>query len=430
MSDEKVELPQGTLDLLILNAGAGAAARLGHRRAPAADFIGCAAGAAGIALPGAPSPRAARLDQGALGRVGEQSPREVLRADRGRAEAAGDRDEDLASAGRGGRASPRHGIGVRGRGQGMLERSSHPPARAFQPRRCRGRARRRTSLPLGAAGREARGRRPERRRGPATGAADVRRPRGLKDACRDARGVRLIDHTMQDLRYAVRVLRASPAFTAVALLSLALGIGATTAVFTVLDAVVMRPLAVTDPHSLVVVRAMLRNERFVLFNPVYEALRSRQRALTDMAAVSDAPFLPVSLRPSQPPVYLRGTFVSGSYFSLLGVQPAIGRGLTGTDDQPGASCAAVISHRLWRSRMAPARRRRWVACCAPAARRARSSAWRRRHSKATKAATRLTSGCRCARFTSSCSTITAWRFSPASSGVCGLTRRARRRSHR
>jgi predicted permease len=170
---------------------------------------------------------------------------------------------------------------------------------------------------------------------------------GITEACRDARGVNLIDHTVQDLRYALRVLRASPAFTTVALLSLALGIGATTAVFTVLDAVVMRPLAVTDPERLVVVRALLRNERFVLFNPVYEALRSRQRVLTDVAAMSDEPFLPVSLRATEPPAYLQGSFVSGSYFSVLGVQPAIGRAFTDADDQPGASCAAIISHRLW-----------------------------------------------------------------------------------
>ncbi len=170
---------------------------------------------------------------------------------------------------------------------------------------------------------------------------------GIREACRDARGLNLIDHTIQDLRYAVRVLRASPAFTAVALLSLALGIGATTAVFTVLDAVVMRPLAVSEPYRLVIVRALLKNERFVLFNPVYDALRSRQRALTDIAAVSDAAFLPVSLHPPEPPSYLQGSFVSGSYFSVLALRPAIGRSLTDADDTPGAGCATVISHRLW-----------------------------------------------------------------------------------
>jgi predicted permease len=170
---------------------------------------------------------------------------------------------------------------------------------------------------------------------------------GVREACRDERGVNLIDHTVQDLRYAIRVLRASPAFTLVALLSLGLGIGATTAVFTVLDAVVMRPLPVRQPQQLVVVRALLRNERFVLFNPIYEALRSRQHVLTDIAAMSDQPFLPVKLGASQPHIYLRGSFVSGSYFAVLGIEPAIGRGLTAADDTPGASCAAVISHRLW-----------------------------------------------------------------------------------
>lgn len=169
----------------------------------------------------------------------------------------------------------------------------------------------------------------------------------IKDACRDARGVTFLDHTFQDLRHATRVLRASPGFTSVALLSLALGIGATTAVFTILDAVMLRPLAVSRPDELVVIRALYRNERFVLFNPVYEALRDRQRPLTGMAAMSDAPFLPVSLRRADAPIYVQGSFVSGGYFGVLGIHPALGRTLSVADDTPGAPCAAIISHRLW-----------------------------------------------------------------------------------
>ena len=146
----------------------------------------------------------------------------------------------------------------------------------------------------------------------------------------------------------MRVLRASPAFTIVALLSLALGIGATTAVFTVLDAVVMRPLAVSEPHRLVVVRALFKNERFVLFNPVYDALRSRQHALTDIAAVSDATVPAGQSPPVGPARRMSRAASSRAAISLcLRLQPAIGRGLTDADDRPGASCAAVISHRLW-----------------------------------------------------------------------------------
>src|SRR6185436_16451516 len=72
-----------------------------------------------------------------------------------------------------------------------------------------------------------------------------------KEECRDARRVALIDHLVQDVRYAIRVLRASPSFTAVALASLALGIGVNTTIFQLLDAVRLRPLPVTRPHDLV-----------------------------------------------------------------------------------------------------------------------------------------------------------------------------------
>jgi predicted permease len=168
-----------------------------------------------------------------------------------------------------------------------------------------------------------------------------------KEACRDARGVAFVEQTLQDLRYAARVLRKRPGFTIIALLSLALGIGATTAVFTVLDAVVLRSLPVRDPDRLVIVRAERRAERFVLFNPVYEDLRRRQTVLSGLAAISDEPYLKVTLGPSTPPAYIESSLVSGNYFRVLGLHPAIGRLLTDSDDEPSAGCAAIISHGLW-----------------------------------------------------------------------------------
>ena len=169
----------------------------------------------------------------------------------------------------------------------------------------------------------------------------------IAEQCRDARGVSWVDQARQDLRYAARVLWRSPGSTAMAILSLALGIGATTAVFSVLDAVVLRPLPVPGPNRLVVVRALVRGKRFVVFNPVYEAIRRRQNVLEDMAAISDAGFLAVTLPGSPSPQYLSGSFVSGSYFRVLELEPQLGRLLTDADDQRSASCAAVVSHGFW-----------------------------------------------------------------------------------
>ncbi len=157
----------------------------------------------------------------------------------------------------------------------------------------------------------------------------------------------------QDLRFALRMLRKNPGFTLLAVLSLALGIGATTAVFSVLDAAILRPMPVAEPERLVILRPELRGKQFVLFNPLFEGLRRSQRPLAGMFAASDQPYLKVSFDSGEAPAYVRGSLVSGSYFSVLGVSPALGRLLSEDDDRlPGESgntgCAAVISHAFWR----------------------------------------------------------------------------------
>jgi MacB-like periplasmic core domain len=171
-----------------------------------------------------------------------------------------------------------------------------------------------------------------------------------KEQCRDAHGIALFDQTVQDLRYAARVLRRNPAFSAVALLSLGLGIGATTAAFSLLDAVVLRPLPVSAPDRLVVLQPQLRGERFVLFNPIYEEMAGRQTVLDAMAAIHDEPHLKVNLPAASPPAYMAGSLVSGSYFRVLGIEPAAGRLLDERDDRPSAGCVAVISHAVWSDR--------------------------------------------------------------------------------
>ena len=174
----------------------------------------------------------------------------------------------------------------------------------------------------------------------------------MKETYRDQRGLPAIETFVQDLRYAARVLRRDPAFATAAIISLAIGIGASTAAFSVFNAVMLRPLAVPDPGRLVLLQPQRRADRFILFNPIFEELREGQTTLSGMFAANDTPYLKVTFDDETTPVYLRASLVSGSYFAVLGVTPAMGRLLAEQDDQlPAASsgdrCAAVISHRLW-----------------------------------------------------------------------------------
>src|SRR5882672_11020458 len=143
----------------------------------------------------------------------------------------------------------------------------------------------------------------------------------------------LIDGLAQDLRYAGRMCRRDPGFTAVAVLSLALGIGASTAAFSVFNAVMLRPLPVPDADRLVLLEPQQRGTRFILFNPIFEELRRRQRTLAGVFATNDAPFLTVTFDDAASPSYVRSSLVSGSYFSVLAVPPSLGRLLTERDDQ-------------------------------------------------------------------------------------------------
>jgi len=177
----------------------------------------------------------------------------------------------------------------------------------------------------------------------------------MKETYRDQLGIPAIETVLQDLRYAARMVRRDPAFATVAIISLAIGIAASTAAFSVFNAVMLRPLAVPDPGRLVLLQPQRRGERFIMFNPIYEELRDRQTTLSGMFAANDTPYLKVTFDDEPAPSYLRASFVSGSYFAVLGVTPAMGRLLVDQDDQlPAASsgdrCAAVISYRLWVSR--------------------------------------------------------------------------------
>ncbi len=163
----------------------------------------------------------------------------------------------------------------------------------------------------------------------------------------------VVDTLWQDLRFGLRLLRRTPGFTCVAVLSLALGIGANTAIFQLVDAVRLRTLPVRNPEQLVEVRTAKPRSRAGNFfsrypelsNPQWEEIRARQEAFTGVLAWSPKRF-DLSAGGEVRPV--EGLAVSGSFFDVLGVPAARGRVFAPADDSPGCGTGgAVISHRFW-----------------------------------------------------------------------------------
>ena len=155
----------------------------------------------------------------------------------------------------------------------------------------------------------------------------------------------------RDIRYGLRTLRQSPGFAAAAGLTLALGIGANTAIFSVADAFLLRSLPVKDPQQLVLVEHVDARGRTELDfpYPVFEQLRDRNRSFSGIFAYDDTR-VSVTLRGQ--PEFVDGDFVSGSYFNVLGIKAALGRTFTSDDDRPGRQPVAVISYDYWRRRFA------------------------------------------------------------------------------
>src|SRR6266576_1924183 len=167
-----------------------------------------------------------------------------------------------------------------------------------------------------------------------------------KDECRDARRVNWIQDLVQDLRFGLRVLRKSPSFTAVAVLTLALGIGANTTIFSVVNALVLRPLPVERPKEL----AFLENVHYGPGQsfPNYKDLRERNQTFAGLIGYRMAP---MELETDRGAERIWGYLATGNYFNTLGVQPAVGRVFNQNDDlHPGASPYAVLSHSAWQLR--------------------------------------------------------------------------------
>jgi predicted permease len=176
-------------------------------------------------------------------------------------------------------------------------------------------------------------------------AADFER-RGLAPEAARQRRLPLADSLAQDVRYAFRQLRANPGFAAAAVLTLALGIGANTAIYQVLDAVVYRSLPVRDPQRLVQLQ-LLRDGKPQRFSyPLFREMAARQSVMDGMFAVSSFPLQEAVLRGSGPLKTVSGVLVSGDYFRVMGVAARAGRVFTSEDDRLAAP-VAVISDKFW-----------------------------------------------------------------------------------
>ncbi len=160
---------------------------------------------------------------------------------------------------------------------------------------------------------------------------------------------------LRDVLYALRGLRRAPVFSAVAVLSLALGIGANTAIFTLVDQLILRLLPVQDPEHVVLLRGVGRhyggnNGRNALSYPMYQQLRDRNPVFSAMMCRYDLSFAVAAGSETE---MVNGELVSGNYFPLLGIQPAAGRLFTATDDlHAGAHPYAVLSYTWWKTRFA------------------------------------------------------------------------------
>jgi len=191
----------------------------------------------------------------------------------------------------------------------------------------------------------------------------------MAEQCRDMRRVNFLADLAQDLRYAGRMLARSPGFTAVAVVSLALGIGANTAIYSFLEAVLMRSLPVHDPDSLVTLnwhtKSRVRAGRPTVIKhgnvnyypdntgptlpfPAFELFRTDSPVFSSVFAYSDSG--PLTLIVHGEAGVARAQYVSGEFFRCLGVTPAAGRPIDPGDDQAGATPVAVASYRLWQNR--------------------------------------------------------------------------------
>ena len=175
-------------------------------------------------------------------------------------------------------------------------------------------------------------------------------PEQAKEKCRDARGTRWAEELLQDTRYTLRSFRHKPGFLVVTLLILALGIGATTAMFAVVNTVLLRPLAYPEPERLVTLHGFAKDfgEFWGFSYPDLTDFKKEVRA----ADIAGWTFSSGTIAGAGEAEHVEGRQISANLFPVLGIVPAAGRGFRQEEDRLGATPVALISHGLWARRYA------------------------------------------------------------------------------
>jgi putative ABC transport system permease protein len=169
----------------------------------------------------------------------------------------------------------------------------------------------------------------------------------VKEEYRDARGVSLLETLVQDLRYGWRTLLKSPGFAAAALFTLALGIGANTAIFSVVYGILLRPLPFWDASHLVVLNETTPRVGDVSVSyPNFQDWRSQSHSFAEMAAVNVVKF---NMAGKIQPENIGGLAVSPNFLPMMGVRPVMGRGFTPDEEKAGAARVVLLSYALWQS---------------------------------------------------------------------------------
>ncbi|MDQ3948793.1 MAG: ABC transporter permease [Gemmatimonadota bacterium] len=173
----------------------------------------------------------------------------------------------------------------------------------------------------------------------------------IKEEVRDVRKGALVETTLQDLKYGARLLRRAPGFAFIAVLTIALGIGANSAIFSVINAVVLKPLPYPGSERLMFITSQfptLGFEKFWVSPPEYFEYRERTREFADIAAYTTGA---VNLSEGDQPERVNTAFVTANMFKVLGVSPIRGRSFTADEDRPNADPVAVLSHELWQRKL-------------------------------------------------------------------------------
>ena len=175
----------------------------------------------------------------------------------------------------------------------------------------------------------------------------------VKEAVRSGRAAAWLDTLLQDVRFALRMLRKSRGFTAVAILTLALGIGANTAIFSFIDAWVIQPLPYPQPQQLIVLQSHNVKKGWTSDSVTSTAdfldFQNETASFSRIAAWTSWDF---NLTGNGPPALVEGARVSRNFFDTLGMKPMLGRAFTSAEDQPGAPHVVIISEGLWKGRYA------------------------------------------------------------------------------